>query len=101
MRDRLVAVAEGRDRVMARAQRKEPPDAQSPALRPRPPPAPCRAKYFADYLLLTGLARFLVEFIRINPRSFLGMSNAQTAAALSMIGGAVLWQRVRRRPVRV
>ena len=47
---------------------------------------------FAAYLILTGVARFLVEFIRINPRSFLGMTNAQTAAALSIIGGAVLWQ---------
>ncbi|MGA7852611.1 MAG: prolipoprotein diacylglyceryl transferase family protein, partial [Candidatus Acidiferrales bacterium] len=45
---------------------------------------------FAAYLILTGAARFLVEFIRINPRSFLGMSNAQTAAALSMIAGAIL-----------
>src|SRR5580765_5369693 len=35
---------------------------------------------FAFYLLLTGVARFLVEFIRINPRSFFGMSNAQTAS---------------------
>jgi phosphatidylglycerol:prolipoprotein diacylglycerol transferase len=52
---------------------------------------------FAAYLLLTGAARFLVEFIRINPRSFLGMSNAQTAGAVSIIVGAVLWWRVRNR----
>jgi phosphatidylglycerol---prolipoprotein diacylglyceryl transferase len=52
---------------------------------------------FAAYLLLTGAARFLVEFIRINPRSFLGMSNAQTAAAVSVIAGAVLWSWVRRK----
>lgn len=45
---------------------------------------------FAAYLILTGAARFLVEFIRINPRSFLGMSNAQTAAALSIIAGVTL-----------
>ncbi len=32
-----------------------------------------------EYLLLTGLARFLVEFIRINPRLYWGMSNAQVA----------------------
>src|SRR5712672_2636725 len=30
-----------------------------------------------EFLLLSGLARFLVEFIRINPRVILGMSNAQ------------------------
>jgi phosphatidylglycerol:prolipoprotein diacylglycerol transferase len=47
---------------------------------------------FAAYLILTGLARFLVEFIRINPRSFLGMSNAQAAALVSMfIGLFLLW----------
>jgi phosphatidylglycerol:prolipoprotein diacylglycerol transferase len=46
---------------------------------------------FAAYLLLTGAARFLVEFIRINPRSFLGMSNAQAASVVSMIVGAGLW----------
>jgi phosphatidylglycerol:prolipoprotein diacylglycerol transferase len=47
---------------------------------------------FAAYLVLTGAARFLVEFIRINPRSFLGMSNAQTAAAASVIVGIILWR---------
>jgi phosphatidylglycerol---prolipoprotein diacylglyceryl transferase len=47
---------------------------------------------FAAYLFLTGAARFLVEFIRINPRSFLGMTNAQTAAAVSMIAGIILWR---------
>jgi phosphatidylglycerol:prolipoprotein diacylglycerol transferase len=52
---------------------------------------------FAAYLVLSGVARFLVEFIRINPRSFLGMSNAQTAAAVSVIAGAVLWGWVRRK----
>jgi phosphatidylglycerol:prolipoprotein diacylglycerol transferase len=51
---------------------------------------------FAAYLVLTGAARFLVEFIRINPRSFLGMSNAQTAAAVSVIAGITLWVWVNR-----
>jgi phosphatidylglycerol:prolipoprotein diacylglycerol transferase len=46
---------------------------------------------FAAYLILTGVARFLVEFIRIHPRSVLGMTNAQTAAAFSVIAGIVLW----------
>ncbi len=56
------------------------------------------SEVFAAYLVLTGVARFLVEFIRINPRSFLGMSNAQTAAAISVIAGTVLWW-VRRQKV--
>ena len=46
---------------------------------------------FASYLVLTGLARFLVEFIRINPRSFLGFTNAQTASVVSMLFGAALY----------
>ncbi|MGH9714084.1 MAG: prolipoprotein diacylglyceryl transferase [Candidatus Acidiferrales bacterium] len=46
---------------------------------------------FAAYLILTGAARFLVEFIRINPRSFLGLTNAQAASVASMVAGAVLW----------
>ena len=45
---------------------------------------------FAQYLILTGIARFLVEFIRINPRSFFGMTNAQTAALASIIAGVIL-----------
>jgi len=52
----------------------------------------------AEYLLLTGLARLLVEFIRINPRSFLGMlTNAQVVSVLSMIAGFALMFLVRSR----
>lgn len=52
-----------------------------------------RGEIFCNYLLLTGLARFLVEFLRINPRSFFGLSNAQAASLLSMlIGAALLWR---------
>lgn len=51
-----------------------------------------------EYLILTGLARFLVEFIRINPKLYWGMSNAQVASIGSVIVGAglILW--ARRRP---
>ena len=52
---------------------------------------------FAAYLVLTGVARFLVEFIRINPRSFFGMSNAQAAGAASAILGTCLWFYLRAR----
>ena len=45
---------------------------------------------FAAYLILTGVARFLVEFIRINPRSFFGLTNAQAASILSVIAGMTL-----------
>ncbi len=45
---------------------------------------------FAYYLLLSGAARFLVEFIRINPRIFFGMSNAQAVALACILAGALL-----------
>jgi len=46
---------------------------------------------FASYLICTGLARFLVEMIRINPRSFFGLTNAQAASVVSVIAGVALW----------
>jgi phosphatidylglycerol:prolipoprotein diacylglycerol transferase len=51
---------------------------------------------FAFYLILTGAARFVVEFIRINPRSFLGLTNAQAASLFSVLAGAVLYWHVRK-----
>jgi phosphatidylglycerol---prolipoprotein diacylglyceryl transferase len=45
---------------------------------------------FCYYLILTGVARFLVEIIRINPPWILGLSNAQVASAISIIGGLIL-----------
>jgi phosphatidylglycerol---prolipoprotein diacylglyceryl transferase len=55
-----------------------------------------KGEIFCVYLILTGIARFLVEIIRVNPRSFLGMSNAQTASALSVIAGAALLWRIKK-----
>jgi phosphatidylglycerol---prolipoprotein diacylglyceryl transferase len=55
-----------------------------------------RGRIFCLYLILTGIARFLVEIIRINPPWILGMSNAQVASVVSVIGGAVLFWYVSR-----
>ncbi|HUX44770.1 MAG TPA: prolipoprotein diacylglyceryl transferase [Terracidiphilus sp.] len=51
-----------------------------------------------EYLILTGLARFLVEFIRRNPKVLWGLSNAQLASLGSMVLGAALlvWLAVRK-----
>jgi phosphatidylglycerol---prolipoprotein diacylglyceryl transferase len=57
--------------------------------------SPVDGKVFASYLLLTGVARFLVEFIRLNPRSFFGMTNAQTASLAGMLLGIMLLMRGR------
>jgi phosphatidylglycerol:prolipoprotein diacylglycerol transferase len=71
---------------------------------------------FAAYLVLTGIARFLVEFIRINPCSIYwhtnavattlgtspppcllqGLTNAQAASVVSIVGGVILFLSVRR-----
>ena len=50
-----------------------------------------------EFFILTGLARFLVEFLRINPRVILGMSNAQAAGLLSIVAGIALLVVARRR----
>jgi len=47
-------------------------------------------RVFCAYLLLTGVARYLVETIRLNPRSFWGLSNAQAASVVSVLAGFAL-----------
>ena len=44
------------------------------------------------YLVLSGIGRFLVEFVRINPKLYFhdSMSNAQVAAAASAIAGLIV-----------
>jgi phosphatidylglycerol:prolipoprotein diacylglycerol transferase len=46
---------------------------------------------FANYLLLTGSARFLVEFIRINPQVSYGLTNAQLMSILCLIAGILIY----------
>jgi len=50
-----------------------------------------------EFFILSGVTRFLVEFLRINPRVVLGMSNAQFAGLLSVLAGVVLLVVARRR----
>jgi phosphatidylglycerol---prolipoprotein diacylglyceryl transferase len=64
------------------------------------PVAAITGAVFAAYLVLTGAARFLVEFIRINPRSFFGLTNAQAASAASIVAGVALWAWLRTRYVK-
>ena len=51
-----------------------------------------------QYFLLTGLARFLVEFLRRNPKVLWGLSNAQLASVGSIIAGILLIAWTARRP---
>ena len=50
----------------------------------------------ALYLVWMGVERFLVEFIRINPRSFFGLSNAQAASLASILAGIAILATVNR-----
>lgn len=43
-----------------------------------------------EYLLLSGTARFLVEFVRRNPKVLWGLSNAQLASLGSVAAGIIL-----------
>lgn len=51
-----------------------------------------------QYLLLSGLARFLVEFIRRNPKILWGMSNAQLASAGAALAGVAIMLWASRQP---
>lgn len=45
---------------------------------------------FAAYLVTTGIARFLIEFIRVNPELAWGLTQAQWIAGALVLGGS-LW----------
>lgn len=49
------------------------------------------------YLIWMGLERFLVEFIRINPPSFFGLTNAQVASLASIVAGSIILISIRKR----
>lgn len=61
-------------------------------------PSPSRksGSLFALFLILSGVSRFLVEFIRINPKVLFGLTNAQIASLACLLLGVVLF--VARRP---
>jgi phosphatidylglycerol:prolipoprotein diacylglycerol transferase len=43
------------------------------------------------YLILAGAARFIVEFVRINPRVFVGLSEAQLISLAMVTAGTIGW----------
>ena len=52
-----------------------------------------------QYFVLSGIARFLVEFVRRNPKVLWGLSNAQLASVAAVVVGIVLILCAARRPV--
>ena len=53
-------------------------------------------KLFGVYLLLSGVARFFVEIIRLNPRVLWGLTNAQIASIVYVIVAVFLFLRTPR-----
>lgn len=49
-------------------------------------------KLFALYLVFSGIERFLVEFIRLNPRLLFGLSEAQLIAILVVLAGGIAFR---------
>ncbi|MBK8550981.1 MAG: prolipoprotein diacylglyceryl transferase [Ignavibacteria bacterium] len=43
-----------------------------------------------DFLILSGIERFLIELIRINPRIAFGLSQAQAISIIMIIAGAII-----------
>jgi phosphatidylglycerol:prolipoprotein diacylglycerol transferase len=43
------------------------------------------------YLILAGAARFMVEFVRINPRVLWGLSEAQIISLCMIVAGSIAW----------
>jgi phosphatidylglycerol---prolipoprotein diacylglyceryl transferase len=56
---------------------------------------------FYIYLVLVGICRFMVEFIRVNPRVLFGLSEAQLIALIIVVIGlaAYTWSRTTKQPV--
>ncbi len=50
---------------------------------------PLDGQIFSIYLIMAGSARFLVEFIRINPRILAGLSEAQLISVIIIIIGVI------------
>lgn len=53
-------------------------------------------RLWAEYLVLAGAGRFAVEFLRVNPRVWLGLSEAQIIALGLVTIGATSWLHARR-----
>jgi len=67
------------------------------SLRKKPFIEQSEGRLFCLYLVLAGASRFLAEFVRINPRVFLGFSEAQLISAAMIIIGMIgyYWSGVR------
>ncbi|MCI0706379.1 MAG: prolipoprotein diacylglyceryl transferase [Ignavibacteriae bacterium] len=56
------------------------------------------SKLFMAYLVLAGIERFAIEFLRLNPRLAFGLSEAQLIALVLILVGAYGWFRLTNKP---
>ena len=58
-------------------------------------------KLFMIYLMLSGCARFLVEFIRLNPRLAFGLSEAQLISSVIIVASVLGFSYLSKKPVAI
>ena len=51
----------------------------------------------AKYLILVGISRFFIEFIRVNPKYILGLSGAQVISFVMVVLGLVLYSKLNKK----
>ena len=51
----------------------------------------------SKYLILVGLSRFIIEFIRVNPKYILGLSGAQLISIIMIIIGSILYYKLNKK----
>ncbi len=54
-----------------------------------------KGQIFCEFLFLHGLSRFVIEFVRVNPKYLLGLSGAQIISAIMIITGTIMMYRLR------
>lgn len=59
-----------------------------------------QGKVFMTYLVLTGVARFFVEFLRWNPKLMLGLSEAQLISVVMVAGGLIGYLYLTKNPMK-
>ncbi|HEY6327988.1 MAG TPA: prolipoprotein diacylglyceryl transferase [Blastocatellia bacterium] len=52
--------------------------------------SPAPGKIAGTYLIISGAARFAVEFIKLNPKVYFGLTNSQVVSLVSILAGALI-----------
>ena len=58
---------------------------------------PASGNLIAKYLILVGISRFFIEFIRVNPKYILGLSGAQVISFIMIVLGLILYSKLNKK----